>query len=180
MPIVHLSKEACFMIRTLRLAGSMLILFPVLTACVIGAINTREEFVAAMKTGGPFKNVEQVTVNRPMKAVVADVSEYANKCLKVRTTRAASYQYKEVGGTTTYLPKIETTRTGATALSVQEKYNDRDQSGAPPGGFFSLVAEIRSAGTNKTQVDIYHNSRSKIADPLKQWIAGDKRLCPAF
>ncbi len=168
------------MIRLLRLIGLISIVLPVLTGCVIGAINTREEFVAAMKSGGPFKNVEQTTVNRPFKTVVADVTEYSNKCLNVRVTRRPSYQYKEAGGSTTYLPKIETTRNGVTALSVQEKYNDRDQSGAPPGGFFTLVAEMQAVGNNKTQVDIYHNSRGKIADPLKQWIAGDKRLCPSF
>ena len=168
------------MIRLLRLVGLMSIFLPVFTGCVVGAINTRDEFVAAMKSGGPFKNAQQIIVNRPVKTVVADVTEYANKCLNVRATRGPSYQYKEAGGSTTYHPKIDATRGGVTALSVQEQYNDRAQGGAPPGGFFTLVAEIRAAGNNKTQVDIYHNSRSKIADPLKQWIAGDKRLCPSF
>lgn len=168
------------MTHSLRLLGLASILLPVITGCVIGAINTRDEFVAAMKTGGLFKNTEQVTVNRPVKTVVADVTEYANKCLSVRVTRAPSYQYKEAGGSTTYLPKIQKTRDGATALSVQEKYNDREQAGAPPGGFFTLVAEIRAVGNSRTQVDLYHNARGKIADPLKRWIAGDKRLCPSF
>ena len=168
------------MIHLLQRISLMSIFLLVLAGCVVGAINTREEFVAAMKTGGPFKNAEQITVNRASRTVVADVTEYANKCLNVRATSGPSYKYKEAGGSTTYLPKIETTRDGMTALSVQEKYNDRDQSGAPLGGFFSLVAEIRAAGNNKTVADIYHNSRRKIADPLKQWIAGDKRFCPSL
>jgi len=146
----------------------------------IGMPQTREEFVTAYKSGGLFRSAEHVAVNRPAKAVVADVTEYAKKCLNVRVTRGPSYQYKEAGGSTTYHTKIEATPNGATALSVQEKYNDRDQSGAPPGGIFTLVAEIRAAGSNKTQVNIYHASRGKIADPLKQWIEGDKRLCPSL
>src|SRR6266511_3848372 len=93
-------KETRIMIRLLRLIGLISIVLPVLTGCVIGAINTREEFVAAMKSGGPFKNVEQTTVNRPFKTVVADVTEYSNKCLNVRVTRRPSYQYKEAGGST--------------------------------------------------------------------------------
>ena len=168
------------MIRFLRLVVLMSIFLPVLTSCVIGAINTRDEFVAAMKSGGPFKNVEQTIVNRPVKTVVADMTEYANKCLNVRATSGLSYRYKSAGGSTTYLARIETMQSGAAALSVQEKYNDRDQPGAPPGGFFVLVAEIRATGNNKTQADIYHNSRSNIANPLKKWIAGDRHLCPSL
>ena len=145
----------------------------------VGAPQTRDEFVSAYKSGGLFRNAEHVVINRSVKAVVADAAEYANKCLKVRVTHGPSYKYKEAGGSTTYLPKIETTRSGASALSVQEKYNDRAQSGAPPGGIFTLVAEFRAAGNNKTQVDIYHASRDKIADPLKQWIQGGNRQCPS-
>lgn len=169
------------MIRFIQMAGLISLFLSVLTGCAtnIGLPQTRNEFVSMYKSGGLFRNAEHVTVNRPVKAVVADVTEYANKCLKVRVTTRPSYQYKEAGGSTTYIPKIGAGQNGMTALSVQEKYDDREQSGMPPGGMFTLVAEIRAAG-NKTQVDIYHAARGKIADPLKQWIEGDKDRCPSF
>ena len=61
---------------------------------------------------------------------------------------------------------------------MQEEYNDRAMSGAPPGGLFTLVAEISSAGKGKTQLDIYHAGKGKIADKLKDWAEGDKQYCP--
>ncbi len=67
-----------------------------------------------------------------------------------------------------------------TALSLQEEYNDRPMTGAPQDGLFTLVAEIRPAGKNKTELDIYHARRGKIADPLKQWADGDKCPCPSL
>lgn len=161
--------------------------FVILTAIVcagcaanIGLPQTRDEFVAMYKPGGMFRNAEHVTVSRPFKSVVADVTEYAKKCLNVRETHAPSYQYKEAGGSTTYRPKIESIKGGGVSLSLQEKYNDRVDSGAPPGGIFILVAEMRAIGGSKTQLDIYHASRGKAADSLKQWAEGDSRICPSF
>jgi hypothetical protein len=175
-------KEISMVIRFGRMVALTLPFLFMLVGCAtnVGVPQTRDEFVSAYKSGGMFRNAEHIVVNRPVKTVVADVSEYASKCLKVRVTHGPSYKYKEAGGSTIYLPKIESTRNGATALSVQERYNDRVQSGAPPGGIFTLVAEIRAAGSNKTQVDIYHASRDKIADPLKQWIQGGNRQCPSL
>jgi len=45
---------------------------------------------------------------------------------------------------------------------------------------FTMVAEIRAAGKNQTQVNIYHLSRAFMADPLKRWIESGKRECPAL
>jgi hypothetical protein len=171
------------MTRLIQKVGFTSIFLTVLTGCVtnIDAPVTRDDFIAAMKPGGLFRNVETVTVNRPSKTVVANVTEYANRCLKTRTTRKPSYAYKEAGGSTTYLPKIAKTKNSVTALSVQEQYNDRPQSGAPPGGIFTLAAEIRPAGKSKTQVDVYYiTGRGKIADWLKRWSDGDKRTCPSL
>lgn len=171
------------MIRPVRVVSFMLILLAVLSGCATGTgrPQTRGDFVSAMKSGRLFTNVEKVVANRPVKAVVADVTDYAKRCLNVRATSGPSYQYKSAGGSTTYHPKIESIRNGAVALSVQEEYNDRPQSGAPPGGIFVVVAEIHGAGNNKTRVDIYYlSSRGKIVDPLKQWINGDKRQCPSL
>ncbi len=165
-------------------AGALAPLFLlVLGGCAanIGAPQNRDAFVEMVKPGGLFRSAEHVTVNRPYKAVVADVKEFSGKCLDVRVTRPPNYRYKEVGGSTTYHPKVETPRKGTTTLSVQEEYgNPRANSGAPPGGIFVLVAEIRADGGNRTQVDIYHLSRGEIAGQLKRWAEGGKGQCPSF
>ncbi|MBI1921318.1 MAG: hypothetical protein HYS23_09600 [Geobacter sp.] len=170
------------MFRLIRNAGLILISLQVFTGCAtyIGVPQTRDEFVTMCKPGGLFRSAEHVTVKRPVKAVVADVKEYAKKCLDVTVTNPPNYMLKETGGTTTYRPKIEATRDGTTALSLQEDYHVKFKSGEPPGGLFTLVAELSTAGKNSTQVDIYHTSRDKVADSLKQWIDGDKGSCPSF
>lgn len=168
----------------MRKLGLGFIIFSVLgipgCATNIGMPQTRDEFVTLYKPGGMFRNAEHVTVSRPFKSVVADVTEYANKCLNVRETHGPSYRYKEAGGSTTYRPRMETIKGGAISLSLQEKYNDRDDSGAPPGGIYTLVAEMRAISGSKTQLDIYHAARGKVADTLKQWAEGDSRTCPSF
>ena len=79
----------------------------------------------------------------------------------------------------TYDTKVGRLKNGSFAFSVQESGNMK-QKGLPRGGMFTLVAEIRSVGKNKTKANIYHLSKSFIADPLLQWMAGDKRNCPGL
>lgn len=144
----------------------------------IGTPLTRDEFVSTYKTGGMMNSVEHATIDRPVKAVVADVAEYSKKCLEVQRTRAVNYQLKESGGTTTYNPKLESARPGVMALSVQEYYG-RPEKGSPPDGIYTLVAEFQAAGPKSTQVDVYYlATRGTISDALKQWAGGDKRSCP--
>jgi hypothetical protein len=155
----------------------------VLSGCAtnIGAPQSSGEFVKMMKEGGLFRNAEKVSVNSPAKSVVADLTAFADKCLKVRTFRAGNYATRESASSTTYHPKIVKGRKSATALVVQEQYNDRDDSGAPTGGIFTLVAEVNPSGKKTTDVDIYYlTGRGMIVDPLKEWMEGNKGHCPSF
>jgi predicted secreted protein len=159
-------------------------LFIVLAGCAtqhIGMPQSRDEFTSGIKAGGLFRNTDQITVSRPVKNVVADVTEYADKCLNVRTTRAPDYRIKEAGGSTTYRPKIQTAQNGVTTLSVQEEYNNRQHPGVPLGGMFTLTAEIQAAANGKTQVNLYYiMGKGSVADSLKRWADGDKQRCPSL
>lgn len=167
----------------------MIVFFPVLAGCASAPYpQTRDEFLSAYNWGGIAQNVEHITIDRPLKTVVAEIAEFAKKCLdiKVNLKRASRYNLEKYGSASTappvtYNTKIEVTRNGTTALSVQEdNMANVKQSGFPPGGYFTLVAEIRAVGKNKTQVDIYHLSKAFIANPLKQWLEGGKRACPSL
>ena len=171
------------MIRLMQKLSITSIVFTALAGCAtnIGAPQTSAEFVSGMKAGGMFRNAEVFAVNRPVRTVVADMTEYANKCISVRTSHGPSYTAKQAATSTTYLPKIATSTNGVTTFSVQEQYNEQPQSGAPQGGMFTFVAEIRSAGNNKTQLDVYYlTSRGNIAKWLKRWSEGDKQTCPSL
>ncbi len=166
----------------LAIPAAMISLF-FLAGCVsqIAAPQTRDEFVEMVKPGGITRKVEHLTIERPFKAVLNDVKGYADKCLDVRVYHRGSYEYKETAGSTTYHPKVAMTGSKSAALSVQEEYSSKHaNSGAPPGGVFVMVTEIRSAGEGKTQVDIYHILKGELVKPMKEWITSSSRPCPKF
>jgi hypothetical protein len=145
-----------------------------------------DEFLTTYNWGGMFQNKEKVVVDRPAGAVVADVREYAAKCLDITVNkrRAARYALDKYGSGTggtavPYNAKVGPLKSGVTALSVQEVY-DKPSKGTPPDGMFTLVAEIQGAGKTRTEVNIYHLAKPFLADPLKKWVGGDKRECPAL
>ena len=149
-------------------------------AANIGQPQTRDEFVSMYNASGMFNTVARVAIDRPVKAVMTDVSEYARRCLAVKRTRAANYQLKEVGGSTIYHPKIDTARPGVMALSVQEEYENPGK-GLPADGLYTFVAEFQGIGKNQTKIDLYYiATRGTIADSLKQWADGKKNGCPAL
>lgn len=158
----------------------LLLLLTTLTGCAIGVPQNRGEFVDMYKDAHVFGKAEHATINRPAKAVAADIKEFSQKCLNIRVVNPPNFSLHEAGGSTTFRPKIEKVGDDRTALSLQEEYNDRPMSGAPQDGLYTLVAEIRAAGKNKTEIDIYHARRGKIADPLKQWAEGDRCPCPSL
>jgi hypothetical protein len=146
-----------------------------------------DEFISSYNWGGWFQNVERMTVERPSPTVVASLREYAKQCLdiKVNKKRAARYALDKYGNKpgsepVTYNSRIAPIKNGAMALSVQESGAMKDESDLPPGGMFTMVAEVRSSGKNKTDVSIYHLAKPFLANPLKGWIAGDQRDCPAL
>ena len=174
------------MISLLRTVSSILIL-TVVAGCTTASHypHTRGEFVSTYGEGGLFNSAEHFTVDRETKSVIADVKNYAKKCLDIRVNlkRAGRYKTEKYGAPSTAPPvtfntKVETARDGSTYLSVQEF--GLNIKGEPPGGLFTLVAEIRAAGKNKTKVDLYHIARPFIANPLKQWVRGDEYACPAL
>ncbi len=168
------------MMRLAVLVPLMLVL--ALFGCVthIGAPQSREEFVEKVKPGGFGRKAEHMTVNRSFNTVVGDLRNFSDKCLNVRVSRGANLRTHEVGGSTTYHPKF-TSNSKKTSLSIQEEYgNKRANSGAPPGGLFVVVTELRPIGDGKTQVDIYHLLKGELVDPMKEWISGGKHQCPNY
>lgn len=159
---------------------TLMFILTIVTGCAIGVPQNRGEFVDMYKDAHVFGKAEHVTINRPAKAVAADIKAFSQNCLNIRVVNPPNYALKEAGGSTTFRTKIVKVGNNQTALSLQEEYNDRPMSGAPQDGLYTLVAEIRAAGKTKTELGIYHARRGKIADPLKQWAAGDKCACPSL
>jgi len=154
------------------------------TACGyhIGAAQTRDEFLTQTKGGGILTRDEQIIVNRPIKAVIADVKGYADKCLNVSVTTGPNYAYKEVGGTMHYHSKMDTNKEDVVTLTFQaEQGRESARHGAPPGGLFQLVAQIRAVEASSTRIALnYVIPANSAAEYLKLWANGDKSRCPKF
>lgn len=176
--------------RLAMVVKGIIVCLPALTGCAgMGEVRypqNPDEFLSVYNWGGIFQNVERITVNRPAGTVVANVKVFAKKCLDISVNRKRMGRYAldkygsgTGGGPVTYNTKVGVIKNGSTALSVQESSNAK-QSGLPPGGMYTMVAEVRAAGRNKTQVNIYHLAKPFIADPLKRWIVDGKRECPAL
>lgn len=148
----------------------------------IGAAQTRDEFKVQTKGGGMLTREEHTTVSRPIKAVVADVKGYADKCLNVSVTTGPNYAFKEVGGTMHYHAKIDTDKEGVVTLSLQsEQGRESARHGAPPGGLFMMVAEMRAADASTTRITFnYVITANSAVEHMKQWANGDKGRCPKF
>lgn len=148
-------------------------------AANVGLPQSREEFIKVYKNGGMFRNAEHYTISRPKAAVVADIDQFAEKCLRVKVTTTIRQGYSSDRSTTTYHTRMVEAKGGITSLTVQETYRDKREKGHPPGGLYSVVADMRARG-GQTQLDIYHAGRTPIANSIKDWAEGDKSSCPKF
>lgn len=152
-----------------------------LLGCVtnVGLPQTREEFVETYKDGGLFRNAEHYSINRPKAKVVADLRQFADKCLNIKVTTTIRQGYMTDRSTTTYHPKIVEAKNGVTSLTVQETYRDKPEQGHPPGGMYALVADVSGSGS-QSKLDVYHAGRTPIAKSVKDWAEGNKASCPKF
>lgn len=146
---------------------------------------TADEFLTTYNWGGLFQNKESVTVKRSQSAVVADMREFAVKCMDItvnkrRMARYATDKYSRAPSSEAipYNAKVARLKTGAMALSIQEVSGDTK--GVPADGMYTVLAEVRGVSQSSTQVNIYHLAKPFIANPLKKWVDGDKRECPAL
>lgn len=161
------------------------VIFGVLTSGLMGCVTnvglpqTREAFVETYKSGGLFRNAEHYTINRSKSQVVADLRQFSDKCLNTKVTTTIRQGYMTDRSTTTYHPKIVEAKNGVTSLSVQETYRDKPEQGHPPGGLYTLVADVSASG-GRTKLDIYHAGRTPIANSVKDWAEGNKASCPKF
>ncbi|MDH4226345.1 MAG: hypothetical protein OEV59_01125 [Deltaproteobacteria bacterium] len=151
------------------------------TVCIFSgcAPQTKEEFIKAAKSpSAVIYKAKELTIDRPASAVVADLKNHLDACFKnVRAVHVSTDPRTRGTSVTDYHLKTETAKDGTFSFSLQE---DRAaNAGAAPGGFFSIVGEIKAADKNKTNLNLYSlRLQGDNVESIENAAKGKGSICP--
>lgn len=152
-----------FRMYSVRVALVLLLL----SACASAPVDRpaeRQPGAAPSRPALSFRSALHHTIDRPTGLVIVDVTEFGERCFKTHSGARRK--------SSSLTARMELVRPGVSALFVQEPPEDGDEVNTV------LMAEIRATGNGMTQLDIFHTSRSRIADSLESWAKGSKGNCP--
>lgn len=129
-----------------------------------------------------LKKKESFSVSRSQTAVAADITKLASSCINgvVVSHTIQQGNYRE-SGKVRHTAKVSATTDMRKLFSLQMEDTSANRNGVPDGGTYVMVADIRPAGQNITDLTIYYIPGavySNIAEKIKSWAAGDKKECP--
>lgn len=141
---------------------------------------TPEEWVYYHKQGKTMRGTKTVEIPRPLSTVIANLNEYASKCVNgmIMETSLTQGMYYE-RNRTTYTAKVKPSENGLSLLSIQIMADNAPrQKEMAAGGDFFFVSEIQG-GKSKTTITSYYLVMSKhFADQVSEWANGIKKQCP--
>lgn len=156
--------------------SAVLLLF---AACV-PAPKSVNEFREAMQSHPAMMQEESHTASRNLSAVVKDLDRKSRECLQfgyASTTRSGAAQRSN---TVVYHPHVKMRGQAKAEMYIQEEHIPAAV-GAPKGGAYVFLADMKQASSGKTQMTIYSPSFSTwqpIVDAVKGWSDGKNIKCP--
>jgi hypothetical protein len=163
----------------MRKIALLAIVAAVAPALAIDVPQTREEFVQAISDGRGAE-VETMKVERGLDDVYVVLEERARTCLDVQVTRTANVGYVE-RSSSDYNPTVSRVAKDRAEFTLQVAHNPRGVGHTPPaGGLYMIAVDLRSIDENHTEAVVYRPriGAGKVADSLKQWVAGNATECP--
>lgn len=133
-----------------------------------------------------FGKKDKYTVNRSLKKIARTFKKKTNKCFRktVESTGCTNNGYGSTCHTriTSYNPKIKRSK-NKLELTIQTiiESNSLNLGGTPPpGGMYTLVADITPVSKNKSQVEVYYGwaGSDMFVKTIKRWTNGKTRGCP--
>jgi len=156
-----------------------LVICTLLSACVTPP-QTPGEVRDGVKRGAMMTKTERQEVNRPIKAVFADIETNTDKCLNVTVRSSTPGTYGPVAESIPYHARSR--MVGDKAGETVFQHSQRATGQMPEGGYFVMVMDTEEIGPNKTGVTIYGPSIGfqNIYDSVLAWAKGEKKACPKF
>jgi len=165
----------------------VLLMFSLLlsTGCSMKVPQTVEEF-KQMVPQSTFGKQDQYIVKRSLARVTKNLKKKSKECLNKTLERTACFtsQYGGQSCSKTNIHFNPSVRAGKkkTSFVLQQSVEGavRLFGKEPKGGDFSMVADITSAGKNKSKVHAYYSSGTPevVVKAVKRWASGKTRGCP--
>ena len=129
-----------------------LVICTLLSACVTPP-QTPGEVRDGVKRGAMMTKTERQEVNRPIKAVFADIETNTDKCLNVTVRSSTPGTYGPVAESIPYHARSRMVgdKAGETVL----QHSKRTTGQMPEGGYFVMVMDTEEIAPSKTGVTIY-------------------------
>jgi hypothetical protein len=139
----------------------------------------RQQFVAAVREGSSFTEVEDKTIERGFDSVVAMLTQKSDECLAkdVDRTGYAGSQLEVASGK--YLPVIEQKGQNSVEFTLRVQHSPRPI-GAPEGGVYVIAIDLSREGASRTKATLYTATMGydDIVAALRAWLAGENAECP--
>jgi hypothetical protein len=154
-----------------------------LTAAPAGAIDvpqTREDFVRAVAAGARGVKMETFVVERGLDEVYRTLEARVSPCLDVEVRRTANVGYWE-HSSSDYNPSLRRVGAGRAEFTLQVVHRPRGVGATPPpGGLYVMAADLKSAGSSRTEVVLYRPSMGfkDITKSFLRWAQGTATDCP--
>jgi hypothetical protein len=145
-----------------------------LNGCAPAPKNVKE-FRDAMSKGAAFSKQETHIINRSFSEVHANVKRKSNECLHLGFTRSTTTNGMTHQSTMKFIPNVESTGKGKSALSI------RMTNRGPKEGGYVFLADMETVAPNKTRMVMYGSSFptwQPIFDAVRGWGAGRNVRCP--
>ena len=169
--------------KIIRRITAALALLVLMSGCSMKYPLNANEF-RQMLPGSMFGEVEKVDVNRSLAKVGKIFKKKVKACLD-KTIQMESCVNNGYGMTCTtktiqYVPTLQVS-SKKIELHIQQKISNILALGKiPEGGLYTLVADVASAGKNKSKMVIYSGSfgSDTVKKALKGWATGRSKGCP--
>ena len=139
----------------------------------------RAEFVAAVREGSSFTEIEDKTIARNFESVVATLTKKSDECLTKDVDRTGYAGSELEVASAKYLAAIEQKPPNSAEFTLRVQHSPRPV-GAPEGGVYVMAVDLSRQDASHTKATLYMTTMGydDIVGALRTWLAGDHADCP--
>lgn len=149
--------------------------------CNIHVVQSREEFVSAVRQGRGPTEVCELTVDKPMRRIVALLRDRSDACVAVTVRRSGVAGGTPYASANRYNPtlKIHGKRAQYT-VQIDQSPRPVGPDKYPDGGLYLVAADLEAHKPGHTRVAIYRPTmgHGELMEALEQWLRGKPTECP--